>query len=172
MIPILGDLINGALDKIGGLASELIVDKDKRNELQVELERTKLELTDKAEQRLHEELTGQMEINKIEAGHRSIFVAGWRPAIGWVSAAGLAWTFVCGPFVEFGARLFGFKGAMPIIDVAQLMTLVMAMLGMGVMRSYDKKQGTANDYLKTQPVDLVPQAVKDSPPDDVPWSSD
>ena len=37
----------------------------------------------------------QVELNKIEAGHRSIFVAGWRPFIGWVCGFALLWHFIC-----------------------------------------------------------------------------
>lgn len=134
-IPILGDII----DAIGGLASEAIVDKDKKNELKVRLE----ELRDKADQRLHDELMGQIEVNKVEAAHASIFVAGWRPFIGWTGGVGLAYSFVLSPFIEFLARVFGFTQPMPELDTGQLMTLVLAMLGVGAMRSYDKVKGTA-----------------------------
>lgn len=134
-IPILGDII----DAVGGLASEFIVDKDKKNELKVRIE----ELRDKADQRLHDELMGQIEVNKVEAGHASIFVAGWRPFIGWTGGAGLAYSFVLSPFIEFAARIFGYTQPMPELDTGQLMTLVLAMLGVGAMRSYDKGKGTA-----------------------------
>ena len=84
-IPILGDIISSVKD----LVSEVIVDKDKKNELMVRLQ----DLEDKADERFHQELMGQIEVNKIEAAHPSIFVAGWRPAIGWISAAGIGWQF-------------------------------------------------------------------------------
>jgi hypothetical protein len=131
---ILGDLLKPVTDIIG----EVVVDKDKKNELKYKLQ----ELVDKADERYHQELMAQTEINKVEAAHTSIFVAGWRPFIGWVGGVGLAYTFVLAPFIEFVARATGYVGDMPLPDSGQLMTLVTAMLGVGAMRSYDKKGGT------------------------------
>src|SRR3546814_16111510 len=74
-IPIIGDIINAVKDVV----SEVVVEKDKKNELNVRLQ----ELEDKANERLHEEVMAQSEVNKVEAAHPSIFVAGWRPFIGW-----------------------------------------------------------------------------------------
>lgn len=133
---ILKDLISPVTDIIG----EVVVDKDKRNEINYKIQ----ELIDKADERYHEQMMGQIEVNKQEAAHASIFVAGWRPAIGWISAAGIGYTFVLAPFIEFVARaVFSYHGVMPLPDTGQLMALVTAMLGVGAMRSYDKKQGTA-----------------------------
>jgi len=136
-IPILGDVISAVKD----LVSEVIVDKDKKNELQVRLQ----ELSDKADQRLHEELMAQTEVNKVEAAHPSVFVAGWRPAIGWVSAVGLGWSFVLSPFTEFAARLFGWMGKMPVVPTDTLLTLVLGMLGIGAQRSFEKYKGVQTD---------------------------
>ncbi len=78
---------------------------------------------------------GQMEVNKVEAGHRSIFVAGWRPAIGWACALGVTYT-VCRPiFIWMGA-----DPAMPDLDDV-LWELTFGMLGMGMLRSHDKIKG-------------------------------
>lgn len=129
-IPIIGDIIGAVKD----LASEVIVDKDKRNEINIRLQ----ELEDKANERLHQELMGQIEINKVEAAHANVFVSGWRPFIGWTGGAGLAWNFVIGPFAEFVARLFDWTGKMPELDTGQLMTLILAMLGIGAQRTYEK----------------------------------
>lgn len=135
---ILGDLISPVKD----LVSEVIVDKDKARELNVRLE----ELADKADERYHEQLMGQVEVNKVEAAHPSIFVAGWRPAIGWIGAGGLGYTFLMAPILEFLGKLTGlYTESMPVLETEYLMTLVTSMLGVAAMRSYDKKQGT--DYL-------------------------
>lgn len=133
-IPIIGDIIGAVKD----LVSEVVVDKDKKNELNVRLQ----ELADKTDQRFHEELMGQIEVNKVEAAHPSVFVAGWRPAVGWISAVGLGWQFVLAPFTELTARWFGWTGVMPVVDVDSLMMLVLGMLGIGAQRSYDKMKGT------------------------------
>lgn len=77
----------------------------------------------------------QAEINKVEAGHRSLFVAGWRPAIGWICATGLAWGWIIAPLLQF----FCPGRVMPGIELGEAVSLVMAMLGMGALRSYEKK---------------------------------
>lgn len=77
----------------------------------------------------------QAEINKIEANHRTILVAGWRPAIGWICACALAWGWILAPILQF---LYP-ERPMPAIEVGQALSLVMAMLGMGTIRAYEKK---------------------------------
>jgi hypothetical protein len=165
-IPIIGDVIDAVKD----LVSEVIVDKDKKNEINLELER----IADQADARLHAEMIAQTETNKVEASHRSVFVAGWRPFIGWVGGAGIAWTFVVSPVAEWASRLFGWSGVMPVIDAGQLTTLVLAMLGVGAMRSYDKSKGTANDVLpigqgKKNFIDKAVSKVENLLPENAPW---
>lgn len=127
------------ISPITDLVGEIVVDKDKRNEINLQI----AEIADRADQRYHEELIAQTEVNKIEAQHASVFVAGWRPFIGWTGGVGIAYTFVLAPFIEFVARAAGYTQEMPMPDAGQLMTLVTAMLGVGAMRSYDKTKGTA-----------------------------
>lgn len=79
----------------------------------------------------------QTEINKIEAAHRSMFVAGWRPAIGWICASALAWGWIVAPLLVF----FYPGRELPAIEIGQAISLVMAMLGMGALRSYEKSNG-------------------------------
>jgi hypothetical protein len=132
-IPIIGDVISAVKDIIG----EVVVDKDKRIEVNYKLE----ELRSQSEERLHKELLAQAEINKVEASNESIFVAGWRPFIGWVSGGGVAWTFVFSPVVEWISRLNGFTGKMPELETGQLMALVTAMLGVAGYRTFEKYKG-------------------------------
>ena len=141
-IPIIGDIIGAVKD----LAGKAIVDKDKKNEILFKLQ----ELEDKADQRFHEELMGQIEVNKVEAASSSVFVAGWRPFIGWVGGVGLAYSFVLSPFIEFIARARGYGGEMPMPDSGQLMTLILGMLGVGAMRSYEKVKGVATGDMTTK----------------------
>lgn len=136
---ILGSILGDLIKPIKDVVSEVVVDKDKRNEINLKLQ----ELVDKSDERYHEQLMGQIAVNTEEAKHASIFVAGWRPFIGWVGGVGLAYSFILAPFIEFIARLFGYSGVMPEPDAAQLLTLVLSMLGVGAMRSYDKSKGTA-----------------------------
>ena len=78
---------------------------------------------------------GQMEVNKVEAGHRSVFVAGWRPAIGWACALGVTYTVLRPIFIWAGA-----DPSMPALD-GVLWELTFGMLGMGALRSHDKMKG-------------------------------
>lgn len=142
MVPIIGDIIK----EVGGLVSEFIPDADKRAELQFKF----AELADRTASRLHDEAMAQVEVNKVEAAHSSIFVAGWRPFLGWVSGFGLAWTFVLAPMVEWISRLCGWQGKMPELDTSQLMTLVLALLGLGTMRTIETVQGVARSSMKPQ----------------------
>ena len=78
----------------------------------------------------------QAEINKIEAGHRSLFVAGWRPAIGWVCAIGLMFPFLINPIIQWYT---GHPG--PNLPLEALMTLVVSLLGLGGLRTVEKLKG-------------------------------
>lgn len=93
-------------------------------------------------------LQGQLRINEKEAGHSSIFVAGWRPAVGWVCAASLGYNFFVYPLLLW---IWSIVAAMsdiptgieppPMLEMEVLMTLLLGMLGIGAQRSFDKKQG-------------------------------
>lgn len=87
---------------------------------------------------------GQLEVNTEEAKNVSRFVSGWRPMCGWVGAAGLAYSAILEPFARFIATVaFHYTGAFPVIDTTITMQILFGLLGLGAMRSYDKKQGTA-----------------------------
>lgn len=81
----------------------------------------------------------QIEINKVEASHPNLLVAGWRPAAGWVSVAGLAYACVLEPFMRFTATMLGYLGEFPELDTFTLVTLLGSMLGIGTLRSADKR---------------------------------
>ena len=90
------------------------------------------------------QMTGQLEINKTEAASSSLFVAGWRPAIGWVCAAALAYQYVFKPLMTWllGAAHIVVP-AMPGLD-EHLWELMLGMLGMGGLRTFEKVQGVAS----------------------------
>jgi hypothetical protein len=132
-IPIIGDII----DAVKELGSELIADPDKKRELNVELEK----LRDAGNARAHAEVLAQIEVNKVEAASGSLFVAGWRPAVGWVCAAGLAvQTMILPTITAFTGKMFNF-------DTELLILTMSGMLGIGAMRTYEKVKGVStNDY--------------------------
>jgi hypothetical protein len=78
----------------------------------------------------------QVELNKIEAGHRTIFVAGWRPFIGWICGLGLAYAFLIHPTVDLW-----YDGEMPALPTDIMLELVIAMLGLAGLRSAEKVMG-------------------------------
>ena len=87
---------------------------------------------------------GQLEINKQEAQHGSRFVAGWRPFVGWVCGTALGWNFILYPITQWGAFLFGVDlSGMPQLEMAELMTVLLGMLGLGGLRTYEKRVGVA-----------------------------
>jgi hypothetical protein len=82
----------------------------------------------------------QIDTNKIEAASEKVFVAGWRPAIGWICGVSLAYSAIIEPIARFVAAVcFKYVGVFPIIDSTITMQLLFALLGLGAMRSYDKK---------------------------------
>jgi len=107
-------------------------------------ERAKLahELATMAERHAHELAQGQLKVNEAEAAHRSIWVAGWRPAVGWTCAAALAWHFIGAPIVVFFVTLFGVTlPTLPAFDMDALLTVLLGMLGLGGLRTYEKIKG-------------------------------
>lgn len=86
----------------------------------------------------HAVTLAQIEVNKIEAGSQSVFVAGWRPAIGWVCGAAYAYTFVVQPFLVFVLHAFGRAVTPPTLEMTELSMVLFGMLGLGAMRSFDK----------------------------------
>ena len=91
-------------------------------------------------------MVAQLEINRQEAAHRSIFVAGWRPWIGWVCGMGIAWAFI-GHLVANWALVVFDTGVttLPDLELDYLFELVLAMLGMGGLRTFENLKGVARE---------------------------
>jgi hypothetical protein len=83
----------------------------------------------------------QAEINKVEAQHRTIFVAGWRPFIGWVCGFALAYNFVLRDMLIW---FIGPEQVPPALQMEHLMTVLVGMLGLGGMRTYEKLNNKSN----------------------------
>ena len=86
-------------------------------------------------------MQAQTDTNKVEAANTSVFVAGWRPAVGWSCAAAFAWTFILAPMVTYAAALAGHPLTLPSLDISQLSPVLMGMLGLSVSRTYEKVNG-------------------------------
>ena len=87
------------------------------------------------------QIVGQMDINKAEAANPNLFVAGWRPFVGWVCATGFGVQFVIGPLGEWVSALAGHPVKFPQMDLGSMMPLLFGMLGLGAYRTAEKIQG-------------------------------
>ncbi|MDY0124498.1 holin family protein [Sulfurimonas sp.] len=135
----------GIIDSVGKIADELITSDEERLEKENEILKTKLQYDFQNKELDTKLMTGQIEVNKIEAQHPNIFIAGWRPAVGWIGAIALAYQFIIYPFLIW---LWTFLQSQeiipkeisypPVLDIGALWTIVSGMLGIGVMRSFDK----------------------------------
>lgn len=139
------DIFGKALKPISDIASEIIVDKDKKRQFDYELAKAQKEMEDKASERLHDQMIAQIEVNKIEAGSSSLFVSGWRPGVGWVGVFILAFNYILYPIAAFISRLLGYTGSLPTLSEDVILYLLGGMLGFGTLRSWDKIKGVAND---------------------------
>ena len=95
----------------------------------------------KVEQLLQKPHILQAMANIESAKHKSVWVSGWRPAIGWVCAVGLGYQFLILPFAGLINAYFALQAELPSIQTAELTTLVMSLLGLGGLRSYEKTKG-------------------------------
>ena len=123
------------------LIGKFIEDKDKKNELAHSI-------ATMAEKHAQELSKGQIDVNKEQAKHPSLFVSGARPAIMWVCCLGLLWQFFVGPILTWSAGIWYPEMVPPELEVEGLITLVMSLLGLGAMRSFEKSKNVARDNLK------------------------
>jgi hypothetical protein len=89
-----------------------------------------------------EQSQAQMEVNKVEAAHQSIFVAGWRPFVGWMGGVSLGYAFLLQPILSWLLAICGVSTPLPEPNTDAMMALVTAMLGVTAARSFDKWKGT------------------------------
>lgn len=87
--------------------------------------------------------TGQADINKVEAANSSLFVSGWRPAIGWVCGAAFAFKFIGGPAAFVLSQWLGHPITLPQFDFTEMSTILLGMLGLSGMRTVEKIKGAA-----------------------------
>jgi Holin of 3TMs, for gene-transfer release len=139
-------LIAPLVETVGKLADDLFTSDEERMRAQLESDKIGLEAA-----RIDADLIkGQQEINKVEAQHASVFVAGWRPAIGWVGVSALAYQFLCYPLLTWA---WVYMQAMrwipdsvkppPMLDVEALIVLLTGILGIAGARTFEKVKGVA-----------------------------
>ena len=124
-------ILSSIIGPATSLLDKVIEDKDEKN-------RIAFELSTLAERHANELAKGQLEVNKVEAAHNSLFVAGWRPSIGWCCSLGLLYHVLIAPIAGIWVEV-------PEIDPSLLMTTMTGMLGLGAMRSYEKAKGVSRE---------------------------
>tara|TARA_Y100001937_G_scaffold66027_2_gene90311 strand:- start:3322 stop:3720 length:399 start_codon:yes stop_codon:yes gene_type:complete len=122
-------ITNSVVGIAGKVLGKFVADKNLKMKLEHEL-KTQLQTANLA----------QLEVNKLEAQHKSIFVSGWRPSVGWVCSLAMLYHFILAPMIQFAVGIAGIQVDLPEFDFSQLSTILMAMLGMAGLRTYEKQQ--------------------------------
>ena len=121
----------------GKVLDKFVEDKDLKTKLSHELKSQIVSLD-----------LAQAQTNLEQAKHPSIFVAGARPAIMWICAFGLGWQFVFQPVAVWGIAVSCIDVVLPIIETEGLLSLTLALLGLGGMRSFEKSKGIQRNNMK------------------------
>ena len=119
------NVVAGIIEKVVDKIDDFTLDKAEKAELIQEINKA------------------QLEVNKVEAGHTSLFVAGWRPFVGWTCGVALCYHFVLQPFLVFLLYSSGYQMDLPVFDMTTLTTILMGLLGLGGLRSYEKVKKSA-----------------------------
>lgn len=138
--------IGGIIKTVGKIADDLITSDQERAQMAIEERKLDLEA-----QRIAQTVDlAQTEVNKAEAAHASLFVAGWRPAIGWIGGAAMAYQFLAYPLLTWGWAVMQSRGiipaefaAPPVMASDQLWVILSGILGIAGMRTYEKQKGVA-----------------------------
>ena len=124
-------MLAALISPVAALLDKFIPDADTKNKLAHEIatmsEKHALELS-----------KGQLEVNKVEAAHKSLFVSGWRPAVGWCCCLALLYNTILSPVLSIWFLV-------PEVDSSLLTPVLMGMLGMGAMRSFEKAKGVQRE---------------------------
>ena len=127
-------MIDQLIKPVSKILDKFVADKDLKAKLQHELDTE-----------IHKANLAQIDVNKAEASHKSLFVAGWRPFVGWVCAGALAYHFILQPILVFAISVYGVSITLPEFDMGSLMTILMGMLGLGGLRTFEKVQKVSRE---------------------------
>ena len=125
------NILGSLIAPVTGLLDKFIEDKDQKSALAHEIATL-------AQKQAHESALAQLEVNKVEAAHKSLFVSGWRPAVGWSCCFALVYSTILAP-------ILGIWFTVPPVDSSLLTTVLLGMLGLGAMRSAEKVKGVQRD---------------------------
>jgi hypothetical protein len=128
-------IIASLIGPVSSILDKVIPDADEKAKLAHQL-------ATMADTHAQQALLAQLEINKAEAASGSLFKGGWRPFVGWVCGIALLYHFILSPLIIFGVTLTGVDiPPIPEFDMGSLMTVLMGMLGLGGLRTYEKQKG-------------------------------
>jgi hypothetical protein len=139
--------VGSIIEAVGKVADDLITtDKEK---MEMEIEQRKLDLEEKRIDQATD--LAQIEVNKVEAGSSSIFVSGWRPAIGWIGVLAMGYQFLAYPLFQWAWKYLQAMNWIPagmepppVLDADQLWVILSGILGIAGMRSFEKTKGVAS----------------------------
>mgnify|MGYP000703570500 CR=1 FL=1 len=131
-------ILNALIGPVTGLLDKFIEDKDQKAALAHEV-------ATMAENHALEIAKGQMAINEVEAANSNLMVSGWRPFIGWTCGLGMFGNFITIPFSNFVLALLELDIVIPLVPLETMMPVLMGMLGLGAMRTYEKKNNVHRD---------------------------
>jgi len=124
----------GLVGSVGKIVDELHTRDEEKAQAKIKLQELENQLK-----------LSQMDINKVEAGHKSIFVAGWRPAVGWLIVGILFYSYILQPFILMTLKIMGKDIDLPVLNMQEVMPIILGMLGLSFGRSYEKKHKVARD---------------------------
>ena len=124
-------MLEALIGPVSGLLDKFIEDKDKKAALVHEI-------STMAERHAQELAKGQLDVNKVEDEHKSLFISGWRPAVGWCCCMALLYNTLLSP-------ILGIWFVVPEVDASLLTPVLMGMLGLGAMRSVEKIQKVSRE---------------------------
>ena len=119
------NVVANIIDKVAGHVDKFTLDKEEQAQLIQEINKA------------------QIEVNKIEAGQSNLFVSGWRPFVGWTCGVALCYHFVLQPFLMFVMLSIGNPIELPVFQMETLTTVLMGLLGLGGLRTYEKVKRSA-----------------------------
>ena len=133
MFKIIGSLLggkDGALKQVASVIDSIHTSEEEKLDKKILMQRIQQKLAEK-----------QLDVNAKEAAHRSVFVSGWRPAIGWMGALALGFEFILSPGIEWYSKFAGLNLIAPEIQTGPLLAIVTSMLGVAGLRSFEKSKG-------------------------------
>jgi hypothetical protein len=139
------DPVSAISDLVTTVVGKIFPDANKKLDVQEAKDAAKAAIVEMGQKGELDQVLGQLNINLEEAKSQNVFIAGWRPFIGWVCGAAFGWQYVIGPMVSWVATLMGHPVIIPKMDLAEMMPIMGGMLGLGSLRTFEKYTDTSKN---------------------------